>query len=312
MADHLESKRMGVIADALVESRERTLALVAPVNDDQLERVHSSLMSPLVWDLGHIAAFEDLWIVHRYGGRPLLRDELMDVYDAFETPRAQRGTLPYLRPVEARDFLDEVRERSLEVLAERGEDLVAELVIRHEQQHCETMLQTLALARLPGYTLSTAAPAPIRTSPEVSGLEMVTVPAGEVTIGAGANGFAYDNERPQHTELVPGFRIGRAPVSNADYLEFVMRGGYDHRNWWSQEGWAWKQQYDITKPGAGPRLWTASGASTVCTHSTRRNRSSTCPGSRRTPSREPTTPGCRPRRSGRRRRPGIRSATRRA
>ena len=50
-------------------------------------------MSPLVWDLGHIAAFEDLWLVHRYGGRPLLRDELADVYDAFETPRADRGEL---------------------------------------------------------------------------------------------------------------------------------------------------------------------------------------------------------------------------
>ena len=85
-------------------------------------------MSPLVWDLGHIAAFEDLWIVHRYGGRPLLRDELMDVYDAFETPRAQRGIAAVPAPAEARDYLDEVHERSLEVLDERGEDFVAELV----------------------------------------------------------------------------------------------------------------------------------------------------------------------------------------
>ena len=80
------------------EARERTLALVPSVSDEDLERVHSTLMSPLVWDLGHIAAFEDLWLVHRYGGRPLLRDELADVYDAFETPRAGRGDLPFLRP----------------------------------------------------------------------------------------------------------------------------------------------------------------------------------------------------------------------
>jgi len=241
---------MGAIADALQETRERTLALVAPVDDEQLERVHSTLMSPLVWDLGHIAAFEDLWICHRYGGRPLLRDELMDVYDAFETPRAQRGDLSFLGPVEAREYLDEVHGRSLEVLAERGEDLVAELVVRHEQQHCETILQTLALARLPGYSLRTArAGASAPESTRVSGLELVEVPAGEVTIGAPAAGFAYDNERPRHPQLLPDFLIGRAPVSNADYLEFVMRGGYDHRNWWSEEGWAWKEQYDITRPG---------------------------------------------------------------
>ncbi len=84
--------------DRLQEARERTLELVAPFSDEELEQVHSTLMSPLVWDLGHIAAFEDLWIVHRFGGEPLLREELADVYDAFETPRAGRGDLPFLRP----------------------------------------------------------------------------------------------------------------------------------------------------------------------------------------------------------------------
>ena len=85
--------------EALTEARERTLTLVAGVGDEDLERVHSTLMSPLVWDLGHIAAFEDLWLVHRLGGEPMLRDDLADVYDAFETPRAGRGELPFLRPV---------------------------------------------------------------------------------------------------------------------------------------------------------------------------------------------------------------------
>src|SRR6201996_3652980 len=90
---------------ALTEARERTMALVAELSDAELERVHSTLMSPLVWDLGHIAAFEDLWIVHRYGGRPLLHEELADVYDAFETPRAGRGDLPFLRHGEALEYL---------------------------------------------------------------------------------------------------------------------------------------------------------------------------------------------------------------
>ena len=72
-------------------ARAQTLALVAGVSDADLERVHSPLMSPLVWDLGHIATFEDLWLAHRRGGLPLLRGDLLDVYDAFETPRAQAG-----------------------------------------------------------------------------------------------------------------------------------------------------------------------------------------------------------------------------
>src|ERR1700759_3926751 len=141
--------------DGLQEARQRTLELVAPFSEAQLERVHSTLMSPLVWDLGHIAAFEDLWLAHRYGGLPLLRDELADVYDAFETPRAGRGDLPFLAPGEARGYLREGRERVLEVIADQGvgDGVIAELIVRHEHQHNETMLQTIQLAQLEGLSL---------------------------------------------------------------------------------------------------------------------------------------------------------------
>ncbi|MGH2886908.1 MAG: DinB family protein, partial [Solirubrobacteraceae bacterium] len=108
------------IVEALREARRRTFALIASVSDDDLERVHSPLMSPLVWDLAHIAAYEDLWLVHRYGERPLLREDLAAMYDAFETPRAVRGDLPLLDPAQAREYLEEVRSRTLEIIDERG------------------------------------------------------------------------------------------------------------------------------------------------------------------------------------------------
>src|SRR3954466_5359492 len=104
----------------LEAQRERTLALIAHLPDADLERVIDPLMSPLVWDLGHIAAFEDLWLNHRFGGLQLLREGLADIYDAFETPRAGRGELPFLRPAEARRYLAETRARALEVIDDRG------------------------------------------------------------------------------------------------------------------------------------------------------------------------------------------------
>src|SRR6202035_653883 len=107
IADWTES---AAALDALDEARERTLALVAAVSEEDLERVHSPLMSPLVWDLGHIAAFEDLWLRHRSDGRPMLRADLVDVYDAMETPRAGRGELPFLGPAAAREYMESVRE----------------------------------------------------------------------------------------------------------------------------------------------------------------------------------------------------------
>jgi iron(II)-dependent oxidoreductase len=64
-------------------------------------------------------------------------------------------------------------------------------------------------------------------------------------MGAGEQGFAYDNERPRHTVDVPAFQIARHPVSNASWMSFSEGGGYERREWWSDEGWAWKLQYDI-------------------------------------------------------------------
>ncbi len=234
----------------LRETRARTLALVANVSDDDLERVHSTLMSPLVWDLGHIAAFEDLWLVHRFGERPLLREDLAEVYDAFETPRCSRGDLPFLRPESAREYLAEVRERTLEVIEERGTTDVHELVVRHECQHTETMLQTMQLAGLRGFDPE---PLPSPPAPGFSGLELIEIPAGPAEIGARPESFSYDNERPRHKTDTRDYLIGRTPITNATYLTFVEGGGYERREWWSAEGWAWKEEYDITRPGG----WTA-------------------------------------------------------
>ncbi|MGB2710647.1 MAG: ergothioneine biosynthesis protein EgtB [Conexibacter sp.] len=242
-----------VLAD-FARTRARTLALVAHLDDDALERVHSPLMSPLVWDLGHIAAYEDLWIAHRLGGLQLLRPELADLYDAFETPRAVRGELPFLRRGEALDYLAAVRARTL-ALAGRdgvGDGLLHELVLRHEQQHAETMLQTMELAHLPAPPGAAEPPLAERTW---SGLELVEIPAGPCMLGAGPDGFAYDNERPRHVIELPAFRIGRTPITNATFLTFVEGGGYERREWWSDEGWAWKEQHDIERPAG----WTADG-----------------------------------------------------
>jgi iron(II)-dependent oxidoreductase len=116
------------------------------------------------------------------------------------------------------------------------------------------MLQAIELARL--------LPAPaLRPDPRPAapgghtGLESVEVPGGACTIGARRFGFAYDNERPRHRAELPAFRIGRTPVTNASWLTFAEGGGYERREWWSDEGWAWKEDYDITHPlgWTGPR-----------------------------------------------------------
>jgi iron(II)-dependent oxidoreductase len=226
----------------LADARARTLELVAHLDDEQLERVHSSIMSPLVWDLGHIAAYEDLWLAHRHGERSLLRPDLADLYDAFETPRAIRGEIAALGPADARAYLEAVRARTHEVIAERGvgDGLICEMVIRHELQHSETMLQTLAIAGLLSTADRAASDRPLDALGDTE--EWLEIPAGSFEMGAPAGGFAYDNERPRHRVDTLAFQIARQPVSNASWMRFSEAGGYERREWWSAEGWSWREQ----------------------------------------------------------------------
>ncbi|HEY3830439.1 MAG TPA: SUMF1/EgtB/PvdO family nonheme iron enzyme [Solirubrobacteraceae bacterium] len=233
----------------LSEVREATHALVAHLDDATLQRPLSPIMSPLVWDLAHIAAYEDLWLAHRLAGLPLLRPDLAALYDAFETPRAVRGEIDLLDAPAARAYLRDVRERVLAALTRTGigDGVLCELVLRHELQHTETMRQTMALAGIlpPGEPQLVGDGEAITGEPEAAS-SWIELPGVSFAMGAPPEGFAYDNERPRHTARVPTFQIARHPVSNASWLSFSEGGGYERREWWSDEGWAWKEEYDIT------------------------------------------------------------------
>jgi iron(II)-dependent oxidoreductase len=244
----LSSAGAGDVLNGLAAARESTLALVAPFDPEQLERVHSPIMSPLVWDLGHIAAYEDLWIGHRLGGLELLHGDLAALYDAFETPRAVRGDVEVLRPDAARAYLAEVRERTVQTLSERELDeraapVIGEMVVRHELQHCETMRQTLAIAGLLAAADAAARDRPLEPggAARADGGERdwLAVAAGPFELGASSEGFAYDNERPRHTATTGAFEIARQPATNAAWLRFGAEGGYERRELWSEQGWAW-------------------------------------------------------------------------
>lgn len=248
----------------LAEARARTLQLIEGVSEDDLDRVHDPLMSPLVWDLGHIAAFEDLWLCQRAGGLEPLHEDLAIVYDASETPRVDRGDLPYLRHAEALEYMEEVRERALGVLervdfgdpahALNHRAFVWQMLVQHEHQHNDTMLQTLMLAERGTYA-PRRREAPEHQTEARPG-EMARVDAGPFLMGADLSGeFTYDNERPLHEVDLPAFDIDVLPVTNGQFAEFMADGGYARRSNWSPEGWAWREGEGVTRPF----YWTADG-----------------------------------------------------
>jgi gamma-glutamyl hercynylcysteine S-oxide synthase len=220
------------------------LKLIEPLTDEQLNRVYSPILSPLIWDLGHIGNFEELWLVRNIGAREPLRGDLGDFYDAIEQPRKIRGELPILKADEVRPYMEEVRARTLEVLdeidLESGDPLLAhgfiyDMLLAHEYQHNETMLQLLQM--IDSYEPVEVDRGPA-AEPVSEGPEMVRVEGGAHGIGAGdpAEGFAYDNERPRHTVELEAFEIDRTPVTNSAYAEYLADTGADPPMYWEGDG----------------------------------------------------------------------------
>src|SRR3954471_20019569 len=176
------------IGERLAEARTRTLLLISGLSDEDLNRQHDPLMSPIIWDVGHIAPFEELWLTQNLDG-PIQFSEMPGMYNPFEHPRAERESLalPTLRQMTKR--LEEIRSRVLERLEavefdERNPLLrdayVYHMVLQHEYQHNETILQTLQLKKGEPYQAPRA-----RTfgAAAASDDEMVGFAGGQVTIG---------------------------------------------------------------------------------------------------------------------------------
>jgi iron(II)-dependent oxidoreductase len=246
------------IAGQLLEARARTMLLVAPLSDEDLRRQHDPLMSPILWDLGHIAHFEELWLTRNLEG-PIEFVEMPGMFNPFEHPRSKRGALPLPDLRECRGVMDEIRGRVLARLAttEFGgshpllrDGYVYHMVLQHEYQHNETILQTLQLKLGQPYSPFARYDLPSVLVDPRSGVrgEMVTFPGGSVELGTDDRSAAYDNERPRHSVEVAPFQIDVNPVTNGDFLIFIAAGGYATPEYWSEAGWRWLTDSGVNAP----------------------------------------------------------------
>jgi iron(II)-dependent oxidoreductase len=175
-------------------------------------------------------------------GRELSDRELYDMYDASLHPREERPSLNLLDRGDADVYLDAVRCLVLETLAQAdldGDDpllrdgFVYNMILQHEAQHNETMLQTFQLMKGEGYR-----PERLVDLPEGSPAdgEMVRVPAGPFVMGTDDRVRTLDNERGAHLVDVPSFLLDKTPVTNAAYLSFIEDGGYERPELWDARG----------------------------------------------------------------------------
>ncbi|MQA97681.1 MAG: ergothioneine biosynthesis protein EgtB [Streptosporangiales bacterium] len=244
---HAEDRLKERIAAELTAVRRRSGGLTTEVLDEQeLVRQHSPLMSPLVWDLAHVGNYEELWLLREAAGIEPMRPEIDDLYDAFEHPRAERVTLPLLTPGEATGYIDQVRRKVLDSL-ERvrftpdtpllAGGFVYGMVVQHEHMHDETMLATHQLRK--GDPVLRAAEPPEATA--VPPAETL-IPEGPFTMGTSDDPWAYDNERPGHTRHLDAYLIDTTPVTNAQFQDFMEAGGYETPEYWTRAGREWLER----------------------------------------------------------------------
>ena len=246
-----EDLRLAIAAE-LERTRARTTLLTEAVDESELARQHSPLMSPLVWDLAHVGNQEELWLVRDVGGRDPVRQDIDELYDAFKHARKDRPALPLLDPVQARAYVARVRDKALDVLDrvrfDPGTPLLDGgfafgMIVQHEQQHDETMLATHQLRA--GSPVLTAPPPPEASAPTK---REVLINAGTFVMGTDTEPWALDNERPAHTVDVGAFWIDAAPTTNGEYMAFIDAGGYDDPRWWSERGWAYRRKAGLEAP----------------------------------------------------------------
>jgi formylglycine-generating enzyme required for sulfatase activity/predicted MPP superfamily phosphohydrolase/energy-coupling factor transporter ATP-binding protein EcfA2 len=80
---------------------------------------------------------------------------------------------------------------------------------------------------------------------------MVLVKGGKFMRGSNEDDAdAYSNEKPQREIYLDDFMIGKYPVTNEEFKEFVGGGGYGkaRKDMWSEEGWRWREENEISKP----------------------------------------------------------------
>ena len=247
------------IRRALAEARARTLKLIDVVTEADLRAQHDPLMGPILWGLGHIGHFEELWLDRNLDGKVEFV-EMPGMYNPFEHPRRVRGELPLPTLAATLDAMAAIRERVLERLErvdlESDDPLlrdgyVYQMVLQHEYQHNETMLQTLQLKQGAPYSPAERRELPRRGTPNGSADAMVRVDVGRASVGTDDRARAYDNERPRHLVDVPPFWIDRTPVTNGAYIAFIEDGAYRRRDLWSQAGLAWLDE----SKAEGPKYW---------------------------------------------------------
>ena len=246
------------LSDALRDARQYTRTLYSHLTESQQLFPVLDCVNPPRWELGHLAWFQEFWC-RRYrpddptgASTPPRWVNADALWDSRTVPHATRWSLPLPPWQDVYAYLDTTLEDTLAAVtaSHAGERYFFELALYHEDMHGEALLMTLQTLGLP-------APPVYRTRAE-PGVATERV-EGDVEFAGGAffmgtrretedTRFVFDNEKWGQEVVLAPFALARRCVTSAEFARFVAAGGYARRDYWSAEGWAWRERARTVHP----------------------------------------------------------------
>jgi iron(II)-dependent oxidoreductase len=241
------------IINMMQDARARTLELVMDLDAEQLIGPKLPTVNPIQWEIGHVAYFYEFFVSRALLGLSGVIGEKSDtLYDSINVPHAVRWDLPLLNREKTLKYMAATNEMLISALQNNDvsadAQFMAQFGVFHEDMHTEAFFwarQTLA------YATPKVANAIDRSSLTNLGDHpgYASVPGGRFSIGAPADApFAFDNERPSYDVEIAPFQIAKAPVTNAEFANFIADKGYADDRHWSTDGLKWRNESGVAYP----------------------------------------------------------------
>jgi iron(II)-dependent oxidoreductase len=240
------------LKETIRDADARTVALIEGLDNDQLMGPRLGIVNPMLWEIGHIAWFHEKFILRDRDQRLPVLENADSLYDSMTVAHATRWDLD-LPDLEATvKYRETIRDLIIERLG--SDDLASvensyftQLTAFHEDMHDEAFTYTRQTHGYPPPPFVENVPMAIDEAGPYPG--DVEVPGGIHMLGSSPKAsYFMDNEKWGQGYEVKPFSISKAPVTNAEFAEFVDADGYQREELWTNAGWQWRNHAGAEHP----------------------------------------------------------------
>lgn len=245
------------LKDRFLQVRAASEAICKPLATEDYVVQPIKDVSPPKWHLAHTTwFFEQFILVNHLKDYSVFDKDFSFLFNSYynhkgsRTPRHMRGFMTRPKVSEVYQYREHINKYMLQLLDLEEAAIPFELIeigLNHEEQHQELLAYDIKYILGSQPTYPSIGPL-FELEAESQSLEWLKVPAGHYQIGSHGEGFAYDNEQPQHQVYLGDFEIASKLVTKGDYLEFINAGGYSNFELWHEEGWHFIHEKEIQAP----------------------------------------------------------------